>query len=539
MIQILKHNIIILNQEKIKLISDKIELENRLKYYMSYEEKYNKANKKIEELNKKYEDFFIQKEKEINSLKSKYEELEYEKEKDQNKYKSNISLYNQRMNFVRQLEMDNEVYRNELKELKEENYTLKNAAKTKLESLEIHNSIKYNNLKKKTLNNLNEAKNNISKLNLKYMDIHSQISIIHNYQLLSQLEYLQQENDKLKEENKKLLNKISDLNNEIEVHKKTEINLMLKIKEKENDESQKETNLKKFKYNTRNKFNTFSNFNNKSDSLTLLTNHTSNFLQKNNVDLKRTKINNQILYKNNLAKSQKKENNYRILPSKSLTSYDNFLLNKERENNFDSNDSYLKNYISETDRQEINYSKFNKIIKKKNEENENLKIKIDKLNDKLNKYFTKYKGLFNFLEDCLNEFFNDEEILNIKNINIDLENIKKFDFKAFNKEEKYSILILLMNHLMKILTFNYKSNLDNPFFVTNNINLIDKKFNSTQRYLNDIFLKKAFIKKNNRLLNEFSSNKRGNNYFFSKTTTKKNIIPDDYRLLDDKYKTLI
>ena len=32
--------------------------------------------------------------------------------------------------------------------------------------------------------------------------------------------------------------------------------------------------------------------------------------------------------------------------------------------------------------------------------------------------FDKYKGLFKFLDECLNEFFNDEEIQNIKNVNI-------------------------------------------------------------------------------------------------------------------------
>ena len=540
MLHILKQNIVILNQDKIKLTKDKIELENRLKHYITYEEKYSKASKKIEELNKKYEDLFVQKEKEINGLKSKYDELEHEREKDLQKYNTNISIYNQKMSLVHQIEMENEIYRKEVKELREENDKLKNAAKAKMESLEIYNSIKFNNLKKKTLNNLNEAKNNVSKLNLKYMDIHSQLSILHNYQLLTQLEYFQQSYDKLKEENKKLLKKISDLNNDIEVHRKTEINLVLKIKEKENDENPKESNFKKYKCNSLNKFNTLSNYNNNSGSLTHLTNHSSNIFQKNPPDIKKSKIlNNQLSYKDNLTKIHKKENSYGILPSKSSTSYDNFLPIKERENNFSRNGSGSKNQISVTSGPEINYTKFNKMIKKKNEEIENLKMKIDNLNDKFNKYFTKYKGLFNFLEDCLNEFFNDDEILNIKNVNINIEDIKKFDFSIFNKEEKYSILILLMNYLMKILTFNYKSNLENPLFITNNINIINKKFNSTQRYLNDNFLKKAFIKKNNRLLNEFFLDKGANNAFSPIPIIKKYNSPDDYRLLDNRFKTLV
>ena len=38
--------------------------------------------------------------------------------------------------------MENEIYRNEIKELKEKNDTLNNATKVKLESLEIKNAIK-------------------------------------------------------------------------------------------------------------------------------------------------------------------------------------------------------------------------------------------------------------------------------------------------------------------------------------------------------------------------------------------------------------
>jgi hypothetical protein len=149
----------------------KSQLENRLKYYLSNEEKLHKANKKIAELNKKYEDYFNEKEKELSDYKYKYDKLEHEKEYESQKYNTNISIYNQKMSLIHHTEMENEIYKNEVKELKEENEQLKNAAKKKLESLDIKNTLKYNELKMKMINHLNEAKKNVSKLNLHYMEL--------------------------------------------------------------------------------------------------------------------------------------------------------------------------------------------------------------------------------------------------------------------------------------------------------------------------------------------------------------------------------
>ena len=169
-----------------------------------------------------------------------------------------------------------------------------------------------------------------------------------------------------------------------------------------------------------------------------------------------------------------------------------------------------------------------------------MRLKIDQLKDKWNNYFLKYKGLFNFLEECLKEFFKDEEITNIKNININFDDIKRFDFNSFKKEEKYGVLILLMNHLMPILTLNFKSNcnIGNSLFTTN-LNLIDKNFNSNQKFLNDVFLQKAFVGKNNKVLNEFRVEKRNNKISFSIPILRKHNSPDDFRLLDNKFKTLV
>ena len=413
--------------------------------------------------------------------------------------------------------------------------------KKKLESLDIKNTLKYNELKMKMINHLNEAKKNVSKLNLHYMDVNSRISFLQNHELLKQIESLKQNNETLLEDNKALNKTISELKNDIEIHKKIEINLVLKIKEKESKENQKESKKKKKKCTSLNKYNStmFSNnINDKNSSLSPLTNNSSNLPKMNASDLKKNDLLNKIAYQDSLIKYLKRENNFTKLTSKSLTSYDNIFPSKEKENYFSNRDS--RNQISITSGPELNYIKYNKIIKDKNEQIENLKIKIDSLNNKINLNFDKYKGLFKFLDECLNEFFNDEEIQNIKNVNINLESIKKFDFNDFNKEEKYSIFVLLMNYLKPLLNFNYKTNVFGNSLFKTNLNIIGKNYNSSRNYLNNDYLKKACSGKNNKMLNRFFSDTiKYNNFCFSIPNLREHISPDNFKLLDNRFKTLV
>ena len=63
----------------------------------------------------------------------------------------------------------------------------------------------------------------------------------------------------------------------------------------------------------------------------------------------------------------------------------------------------------------------------------------------------KYSGLYNFLEESLNNFFVDENILKNKEIYINNESLRKFDFSNLTKQEKYSTLIILMKYLMPLI----------------------------------------------------------------------------------------
>jgi hypothetical protein len=155
-----------------------------------------------------------------------------------------------------------------------------------------------------------------------------------------------------------------------------------------------------------------------------------------------------------------------------------------------------------------------KKLNEKNDEIEHLKIQLSHLHNKISNYESKYSGLFNFFEDCLNRFFNDDEIKKNHNLYINIESIKQCDFKNFSKEEKYALLILIMNYLIPIVNLNLNSNcnIGENIFKTN-LNVISKNFNRTGNYMSDSILRKAFVGKNNKIRNDLVCRSTSSNYY--------------------------
>ena len=83
-------------------------------------------------------------------------------------------------------------------------------------------------------------------------------------------------------------------------------------------------------------------------------------------------------------------------------------------------------------------------------------------------YDEKYYGFINYFEECLKMFSLDDEIKKNKDLFINLDSLKKGDFNSLNKEEKYSVLVILMKYLMPLI-----HNMDslNKIHSLNNVNL--------------------------------------------------------------------
>lgn len=517
-----------LSKELIKLRTENAELRSRVSLINSYEANYKIAKETINEIRDQTNKIISKKDDEQRKLKLQIEQMELEKTIEELKNNRNMTLYNQKMSVVHHIEMENNVYRDEVKDLKEKNEKLRLATKEKLESLDIINQLKFSQFKRKMIDSLKEAKNNVSKLNLEYMDLNGKITVLQNHQLLSEIEFQKEQIDNLDKENSILKKKIFDLEKDLAIHKKVEIKLALKAKNNRNNDN--EINLKTENLSERKCKNEDIILNNSNGVTLLPINDSNNFKLINGKNIINKEKINDILNNN--------ENKNNKIVSKSSTSYNNRF-------RYDSNNNIIYNSQSERNGSEINfkYIKYNNLIKNKNNEIERLNIINDNLKNKLEQYVGKNKKLFLFLQESLNTFFIEcQETLKNKNIHVDIENIKNFNFESLKNEEKYGILVLLMKYLLPLVVINYNpNNIQENLFKTN-VNIIKRylPYNSAEKYLKDTHLKEAFVGKKikTNLFTETNSfqNKGNNNYI---PILRKTDSLNDSKMKNKKYKSLI
>jgi hypothetical protein len=422
---------------------------------INLENQLSKANEKIKHIENENFNNISKNNSIIREFQKKISFLTNENETNNKKFQKNMNVYNQKIENIRQIELENDVFKDEVKNLKLKNEKLKKETQEIIRNKEIKNQIKYSELKKKMIKNLNETKNNVTKLNIEYMNVSNKLTLLQNHQLIVQLEYQSQKMAEIEKINENLKIKILDLEKQIEIHKNVEFNMANKLK---------------------------------------------NYLNNNN------------------------STDFKLNSNKNLSINTNKSFSNFNFNNFN-NESLIKY-------NENKFFQYEKEIKNKNAEIEKLKLKYSEIKNKLSLYEEKYSGLFNFINESLNKF--NKEIEKNKNIFINIEKIKKCDFTIFNDEEKYGLLVLLLKYLMPLININFNNNcnIGNNIFETN-LNVIHRKFNSTQNYLNDNILKRAFIGKNNKLKTDLIINK--NNFSNSIPMLKKTNFFDPI-LKDKKFK---
>ena len=315
------------------------------------------------------------------------------------------------------------------------------------------------------------------------MDVSNKLTLLQNNELILKIEYQSNKIEELEKNNKILKDKIFSLENELEIHKNVEIKLANKLKK-----------------------------HSMSQNLSLETdnNNKSNFT--NDISLK-TNVKNSKNYINNKLMS--------FISTNKSSLY---------------NESAI--FISGQEKKIINLEKN---IKNKKDEIERLKNQLSESNLKILNYENKYSGLFNFFEECLNKFYEDEELKEYQNFFINLDLIKKCDFTLFSKEEQYSLLVLIMKYLLPIINLNFNAtcNIGNNIFKTN-LNVINKQFNQTNNFLNDEYLRRAFVGKSNRLKSNLNLRNLTSYYNNSIPIMKSEKTEKEKKIkLEPKYKSLI
>ena len=409
------------------------------------------------------------------------------------------ALYMQKMLVANQIEMENKIYKDELEKMKKQMELNEDNAKDKITKLEIQNLVKYKTLKSKILNNLNETKTKLANLNLKFMDNTSRAMNLQNYQLIIELEEQKQENEQLVKENALLNKKLFEMKDDLDIHKKVELELAEKLK-KLQSKNNSDNNNNNTNINTNsNKFaKTSTAFAPKQNNK--INDDTNIIIQK----LKKIKTLNENEKNRNLGnkKLSRKHNSYQRM---NKTQFGNsFLPNK----------SYFYRDISDLSV----VSKNSKIFSEDRFNNnlndieltpdDNLLFKLKNVSNE-----KKYINLYNFLEKCLDNFYSDiKSKMKKKNIiKIDFESLRKLKFNEYSTKEQYILLILLMNHIIPLIYVYFNSN-SNGDILENNLFKTDLNLNYT--ILNKIYgnptniIKRSFITKDNKLSVELCMNKQ-------------------------------
>ena len=469
-----------LEKELQKLKKDYIkayELENTIKT----------NHKKIEQQEKEIENLHNQMEVQKKKNEEEKKQIEQNFQDEIHQLKVVIESSSQKVEMANQLSNENQELIKEVDKLKvyQKNIIDKHIAENK--QRDIKNQIKFSNLKNKMKEKIDQIQAKETELNVQYMDVSTKLTLLQNHQLLIQLEYQSQQLDEITAKKEALEKKVFELTKDIEIHKEVELSLAEKNKKlKAENNKLKNNSVCLNTNNISNIHNTSSNVNNsienkKDKNLNINTSNNIN----NTEDDKSSENNHPIVNTNSYNNiSTTVENNSNM----GNNNFSNISLNNKM--NMFNNNTYarmlnLEKKVLTLEKKLMNSKKEYNLIKDKNEY-------IEKI---LKNYEKKYSGLFTFFEDCLEQFFNDEELVNNQEIFVNIDSIRKCDFSNLNKEEKYSTLIILMKYLMPLMDSsnvlkqnqnnNSINNVNLKFYLANKKNYADegdiKKFNSYKK----------------------------------------------------------
>jgi len=326
-----------------------------------------------------------------------------------------------------------------------------NKLKNKLNELEKNHNDKLNN----NIENLNVKINEIEKKNSSLISDNNKLNNDLN-ELYIKINQIEKKNSSLISDNNKLNNNLNELKETINQLEKKNSSLIADNNKLNND-------LKKLKE-------TINQLEKKNSSLISDNNKLNNDLNNLNETIQKIEKNNKILNKqilelNNIISDYEKENQKSILNNNNLNNdyeqlnneYKNLLnnyqnLKKENENiknELDLNNKekeQLNNKLSELNeknKKEINFLSQNKNKNKIEEENNELKKEILKLNVDVKKLEKENKNQFNSLSKLKNDYLKEtEELTNeIDNLNSEIQNLKDNNSKIINENNELKQLI--------------------------------------------------------------------------------------------------
>jgi hypothetical protein len=219
--------------------------------------------------------------------------------------------------------------------------------------------------------------------------------------------------------------------------------------------------------------------------------------------------------------SQKKDEYLKLAKKRASKTIENKIIHPIPIINFENNNTCLTfrsgynnpKFRSMNKKEYNDYKSLEKIYKELLEENKFIKSKYNTLKDKEKMFQHKFKGIINLYNGAFEEIIKDDKIKQKENIYINIKELKNGNYEKFTQEEKYFILVSLINHLLPLININ--ENDEQLSSLKDKINSIEYKMNKTEinKYADmsrDTKVKKPIFKIPSRNLFTLSTNDESN-----------------------------
>jgi hypothetical protein len=147
--------------------------------------------------------------------------------------------------------------------------------------------------------------------------------------------------------------------------------------------------------------------------------------------------------------------------------------------------------------------KLEKLLHNKTSDLNALKTNYENLQDKLHTYEKKYGNIYNLFEVGIQKLAEDDEIKQNHDLYINIDSLRNCEFQNFDSEQKYSILMILVKHILPLINLQseVKQSLNNVKVryrepenskITENLKFIESlpQIKTTQNFFN---FKKKYI----------------------------------------------
>lgn len=309
-------------------------------------------------------------------------------------------------------------------------------SENKLIQNKLQNDMKFTEMKRKMMDHIKETQRNVVELNLKHMDVSTKLTLLQNHQLLIELEYQSQQIEDLLKKKESYEKKIFELKNDLEVRREVESLLAEKNK--------KYVDIIK----------TF-----------------SEIALNPNKESKESNFNIREALKNDNINNGTKDKFFPGLSAMSYPIISNSMslpfINEENDQKKSKND-YEFNSYSEKKIKKLEIS-----LRKKETEYNIIKLNFESLHNKLIAYEKKINSVYSLFQIGLQKLYEDEDLININEIYVNINDIKRDDFSSLNNEQKYSVLMILMKYILPMVNLD---EIENANFMKENLQNVKIKY---------------------------------------------------------------